>query len=182
MVHDPVATRYAQALFDSAKAHDQVEQTLEQLTRLGELLDGHPDLPRLMDYPGISAEDKVGVLKRALKGSCSALLGAFVHMVVSLGRAELLREMVEAFQAAVDVDQRRLRVVVRSARPLSDAVLNRLRKRLETLEDKTIELTTELARELLGGLQIHLGSRVIDSSVRRQLDDMRQQLKTVRVY
>ena len=182
MTHDPIATRYAQALFDSAKAQDELEQTLEQLTCLGQLFDEHPDLRQLMGHPGISADDKAGVLERALKGSWSASVGAFVHMVVSMRRAQLLREIVDAFQAAVDADQRRLRVVVRSAHALSEAVLSKLRKRLEQLEDKTIELTTELAPELLGGLQVYLGYRVIDNSVRRHLDDLRQQLKAVRVH
>lgn len=179
---DPVATRYARALFDAAKAHDQVEPTRQQLAHLGQLLDDAPDLRRLMGHPGISADEKVGVLERSLTGSWSALLGAFVHMVVSLRRAELLRAIVEAFQAVVDADQKRLRAVVRSARPLSEAILDRLRRRLEALEGKTIELSTELAPELLGGLQVHLGHHIIDHSVRRQLDDMHQHLKTVRVH
>ena len=156
MAHDPVATRYAQALFESAKTQEEVEPTLKQLTRLGQLFDEELELRQFMGHPGVSADEKVGVLQRVLKSAWSELVGAFVHMVVSRGRAELLREMVDAFQAAVDADQKRLRVIVRSARELADVVLKNLRKRLEALEGKTIELTTELAPELVGGLQIHL--------------------------
>lgn len=182
MVPDPVAARYAQAFFDSAKAHDQIEEAREQLHQLGELLAGSEELRQLLGHPGISADEKVGIFERTLAGAWSAHVGAFVHMVISRGRAEFLGQIVEAFQAAVDADQKRLRVEVWSARPLSEAVLTGLRTRLARREDKTIELTAKLAPELLGGLQIHLGSRVIDSSVRRQLDDLRQQLKQVRVH
>lgn len=182
MAADPIATRYAQALFDAAKGERQIEGTLEQLTLLGRLIREEPALRALLWNPGVDPEDKVGVLDRALKGSWSALVRAFVRMVASLGRAELLPEIVDSFQAQVDEDQGRLRVLVRSAHPLPDGVLERLRSRLERQECRTIELRTELAPELLGGLQVHLDHRVIDGSVRRQLQDLRQRLTSIRVH
>lgn len=181
MAHDPVATRYARALFDAAKAQDQVEPTLAQLTLLGRLFDEQPSLRQFLGNPDVEPQDKVGVLQRVLGPAWSDLLGAFVRLVLSRGRAEFLREIVDAFQAAVDEDQRRIRALVRSVHPLSEAVLGRLRATLEALEDRTVELRAELDPALLGGLQIHLGNRVIDGSVRRYVDELRRQLQTVRV-
>ena len=182
MAFDPVASRYAQAVFESAKSENQLDATLDELILIGSLIRGNPELQQLMRNPDVEPEDKVGVLERVLKGTWSGLVRAFIQMVVSLDRAEYLPQIVEAFQTAVDKDQGRLRVLVRSAHPLSETVLGRLRMRLERREQKQIELETELAPELLGGLQIRLDHRVIDGSVRRQVDDLRQQLKTVRVY
>lgn len=182
MAHDPIATRYAQAAFEAAKAAGQVEPALEQLALIGALLRDVPDLRQFLWNPGVDPEEKVGVLGRALKGSWSELIRAFVRMVISMGRAEHLGDIAEAFQAAVDEDQGRLRAVVRSARPLPEAALTRLRARLEHRERKRIELTSEIAPELLGGVQVRLGHRVIDGSIRRQLSELRQQLMAVRVH
>ena len=182
MAHDPIAARYAQAFFETAKAEGQVDEALDHLLLIGRLLHEHPDLRQLMLNPDVEPSDKVALLERVLKSSWSSAVRAFIQMVVSLDRAEYLPQIVEAFQTAVDKDQGRLRVLVRSAHPLSETVLGRLRMRLERREQKQIELETELAPELLGGLQIRLDHRVIDGSVRRQVDDLRQQLKTVRVY
>ena len=182
MVSNPVASRYAQALFEAAKAEGHSDHTLEQLLFIGQLLRETPDLRQLLLNPDVDPQDKVSVLDRVLQGSWSGLVRAFIQMVVSLGRPESLAEMVVAFQAAVDADEGRLRVVVRSAHPLPESVLQRLRTRLAHREQKQIELQTELAPELLGGVQLFLGNRVIDGSVRRQLADLRERLSAVRVY
>ena len=182
MAYDPIASRYAEALFESASAGGVVDETLRHLHLIGELCHEHPALRQLLLNPDVDPDQKVGVLDRTLASSWSELLRAFFTMVVSMGRTEFLPEIVEAFQALVDAAAGRLRVVVRSAHPLSDAVLQQLRTRLAHRERKSIELETELAPELLGGVQIRLDHRVIDGSVRRQLTELRERLSTVKVH
>ncbi len=181
MALDPIAARYAQAAFEAAKDAGAVEKTLEQLSLIGRLIREHPELRQLLFNPDGEAQEKLGVLERVLKGAWSDVVRAFIQVVVSRSRSELLPEMADAFQTLVDKDQGRLRAVVRCAHPLPEAVLSRLRKRLEHRERKEIVVTTAVDPELLGGLQILLDHRVIDSSVQRQLAQLRQQLKTVRV-
>lgn len=181
MATEMIATRYAQTLFDAATSEGQIDETLEHVTRIGRLIRQEPALQALLWNPDVDPPDKVGVLDRTFKGSWSALVRAFLRMVASLGRAELLPDIMDAFAMRVDEAQGRMRVLVRSAHPLPDGVLERLRSRLERQECKTIELRTELAPELLGGLQVYLDHRVIDGSVRRQLQDLRQRLTSIRV-
>lgn len=182
MADDPIASRYAQALFEAAETDGLVEETLQEMTLLEGLMRDEPSLRQFLLTPGVDPNDKVGVLDRALKGSWSALLRAFVLMVVSLGRAEFLQEIAGAFRMIVDEAQGRLRVLVRSAHPLPHAVLDRLRVRLEHRERKQVDLQTELDPALLGGVQIRLDHRVIDGSIQAQLSRLRQQLLSVRVH
>lgn len=182
MAHDPIASRYAEALFEAAQADRLVEETLSQLSLIGRLFGEHAALCELLLNPGVEPDQKVGVLDVALSRAWPPLLRAFVAMVVSMGRAECLPQIVEAYQALVDRAQGRLRVTVRSAHPLSDAALQRLSRRLAQREGKQIELAAAVAPELLGGVEIHLDHRVIDGSVRRQLDELRERLTSVRVH
>jgi F-type H+-transporting ATPase subunit delta len=181
MPRDPVASRYAQAIFETAKAEGQVEEVGEQLALIGGLLRDHPDLRQLMRNPDVDPEDKIGILERTLKGSWSKLVRAAIEMTVAMGRASSIPEMTEAFQDFMDEDQGRLRVVVRSAYPLSETVLHRVRAMLERRERKQIEVASEVDRELLGGLQVRLDHRLIDGSIQRQLAELRQQLLSARV-
>ena len=182
MAYDAIATRYAEAAFDAAKEQHQLDQTLEQLLAVGHLISEHADLRQLIRNPDVEPQEKVGVLDRVLGGSWSPLVRSFVRMVVGFGRAEDLPQIAEALQERVDEEQGRTRVVVRSAYPLPAQALDRVRAHLERRERKQIELTTESAPELLGGLQLVLGHRVIDASVRRQLSDLKQRLSAVRVH
>ena len=182
MTFDPIAARYAQAAFEAATEQHEVDETLRELTQIGALISGSAGLRQLLRNPDVDPPDKVGVLERSLQQSWSGLVRAFIEMTVAMGRAELLPEIVEAFQAAVDAARGRLRAVVRSAHPLSQEMLAQLRSRLEQHERKTIELDAELAPELIGGVQVILGHRVFDGSVKRQLSDLRERLLTVRVH
>ena len=179
---DPIASRYAQAVFGAAKSDHALDETLAQLHLVAEVVHQHADLQQLLRNPGIDPAEKVTLLDRALKGTWSALVRAGVEMMIQLGRAEYLEAMAQAFQEFVDDEEGRLRVVVRSARALPDPILHRLRKGLERQEHKHIELHPEIAPELLGGLQVIIGYRVIDGSVRRQLAELKDHLSTVRVH
>ena len=182
MARDPIASRYADALFGSAKTPAQRHEALEQLMLIRRLLAELPLLRQFMGNPDVEPQDKLGVLDRALRGGWSPLVRAFVRLVVSMGRPESLPQMVDAFEALVDAAERRMRVVVRSAREVPESALKRLRAQLEQREGKQVELRTELVPELLGGVQIQLDHRVIDGSVRRQLEELRERLTTVRVH
>ena len=182
MANDPIASRYAQALFEAAKAEDATDAALEQMAFIRNLLRGSPELRQFLWNPDVDPPEKIGVVERTLKGAWSPLVRSFVRLAISFGRAEWLPEIADAFQAVVDEDAGRLHVVVRSARPQSASLLARLRARLERLERKRIDVEAELAPELLGGLQVVLGHRLIDGSVRRQVAELQQQLASVRVH
>ena len=182
MAVDPVASRYAQALFETAQAEHSVEQTLEQLLQLGALVQGQADLRRLLLNPDITPDEKAGMLQRLMGGSWSGLVQACVQLVIGAGRAPEFPAIVEAFRALADAAGGRVRVIVRSARPVSEQLLNRLGRWLEARERRTAAVEAEVRPELLGGLQVQVGHRIIDGSVRRQLDDLRQQLTSLRVH
>lgn len=181
MTEHPIGARYAQAVFEAAQAEGQVEEVRAQLAAIGELMRGSPELRELMRNPDVDPEEKIGIVQRILKASWAPLMSAFVRMVVSRWRAEFFPDIMDAFQLLVDEDRRRLRVTVRSARPLSEPALARLRAALKEREQKEVDLSTEVAPDLLGGFQLFFGNRVIDGSVREQLHELRQRLAAVRV-
>ena len=181
MSHDPIAGRYARTLFDTVKAEGPTGKVLEEIQTLQGILEEHAELRDFLINPDIEAEEKMKVLDRLMGTHWSELVRSFVRMVIALGRAEHLSSIAQAFDEAVRADARRLTAVVRSARPLTKTRLKQLQTTLERSEDATIEIETEDAPELLGGFQVVLGHRVIDGSLRRTLDELRQRLKSVPV-
>lgn len=182
MAIDPIASRYAEALFESAKASQELDAVLEQLLAIGGLIREHAGLRQLMNNPDVDPVDKVGVIERVLGADgWSALTREFVAMVVARARPEHLPEMAEALQALVDEDRGHVRIQVRSARPIAPQTLERIRARMAEREGKQVTMDTQLDPRLIGGVQVVLGHRVIDGSVRRQLADLRERLLAVRV-
>lgn len=181
MAIDPIASRYAQAAFEIARREERLSETLEQLTAIGQLIERHAELRGLMINPDVDPIDKVGILERLLKGGWAPFVKAFVEMVVARGRAEYFPQIMDAFRRLVDEAQGRLRVLVRSAHPLSEAELARLRVKLERDERKQVQLEPEVVPSLIGGVQLFLGHRVVDGSVQGQMIQLRERLQSVRV-
>lgn len=181
MAADAVAARYAEALLAAAKAESQRDPALEALRQIGAQLALSADLGQLLRNPDVEVPDKLRVIETALGGRASELVHRFLELVLSLGRAESLPDIIAAYGEAVDADQGLVRATVRSARPLPEAALVRLRAALMKREGRMVELTAEVDPALLGGLQVRLDHRVIDASVRRRVADLKQSLMTVRV-
>lgn len=181
MSSEAIASRYAQALFESATEQGSVAPVRQQLAPLGKLLREARELDLVLGHPSIASEEKLGVLERLSKEPWSSLVRAFLQVVVSFGRGGDLDDIIDEFEALIAHREGRAHITVRCAHPLPAAVLSRLRERLERRERKTITMTTEVVPELLGGVQVLLDHRVIDASVRRQLSELHQQLKSVKV-
>ena len=182
MITDPVADRYASALFELAKREGRIDEAARELEDLARLIQDHEDLRQFLLNPGVEVPDKLGVLDRLFKGDWSQDVRNFVQVALSMGRAAYLVEMSEAFREYVDAEHKRLRVTVRTAHPLPEALKARLKQRLERSERRTIELTEELAPELIGGIQVLLDHRVLDGSLKTKLSELRHRLKSVRVH
>jgi len=181
MALDPIASRYAQAAFDTAKAEGMVDAVLEELAFLGEVFHDQPEFRQFLWNPDVDPDQKLALLDRLYRGSWSSLVKGLVQMAIGFGRAEHLPDIIQAFRVAVDKDRGQLRVTVRSVHPLSEDVLKRLKTDLEHREHKTVAVHTAIAPELIGGIQILLEHRVIDGSVKGQMAELRRQLRSVRV-
>lgn len=181
MSTDPVAARYAQALCEHL-APDERLPAAGELETLAQIIQQHATLSQFLRNPDVEVEDKVGVIGRLLGGTWAPHVRAFASVVLSMGRAEHLIGMSEAFRALVDRERRVVQATVRSARPLSESLKHRLQGWMEQREGATITVKEEVDPHLLGGLQIVLGHRVIDGSISTQLARLRQRLKSVRVH
>jgi F-type H+-transporting ATPase subunit delta len=181
MIKDSVAARYAEALFELSKGQGSLDASAAELGLIGEFAREHAELRQLLLNPDVEVEDKLKVLERLMGGAWSGEIRAFVQVVLKLDRAAHLGQMVEAFQELVNAERRVLRVTVRSARPLPAEHRARLVQWIEQREHARVSLTEEVDPALIGGLQVSMGHRTFDGSIKTQLSTLRQRLKQVRV-
>ena len=183
MARDAVAGRYAQALFEAAKAEGTLDIALDQLEHLVATLEQVPDLRQLLLNPDVDPDDKLTVLDSAAgRGGRAPLVRAFLELIVRAGRSEALGGVAEALRDLADKDAGLVRGVVTSAHPLEASAVDRLRRALEHREGQRVELEAEVDPQLIGGVRVRLDHHVIDGSVRRQLADLRERLRAVRVH
>ena len=181
MVNEPIAVRYAEALFDLGKREGTLDALAQELEELVSMAREHPTLRELLLNPDVDIPDKLGLLGR-LMGGWSTDLQGFVRLVLTMERATNLLEMAEALRQLVDKERRICRVTVRTARPLAPALRERLTQWLGRREQCQVALIEEVDAALIGGIEVTLDHRTFDGSLRTQLERLRHRLRSVRVH
>ena len=167
--------RYLSALFDLCREQGIVEDVRDNLATLSGLMEEDPKFREVLLDPRIGRERKKNLIRRIFAGSVS-IVGDFVCLLIDKGREEVLEYAGEEFARILRESRNILVAKVQSAVGLDEAFREELKIRLEGLMGKSIELVEERNEELLGGVRVILGSRMIDASLRARLENMRRAL------
>ena len=180
-VSQAAARVYAKALFDIGMETGSVGQIYDDLHAVHNALNGlEPDLRTFFYLPRFRREDKRRILNLAFEGKVSRPILGVLHVLVDKRRESLLDNIVEEFDRYKDVNENRVQARVVSAKKLDADLLEALRSALEQRTRKSVVLTETIDPEVLGGLRVNVGDRVLDGTVRRSLQDMRRNLAATR--
>ena len=171
-----VARRYAQALFELLDA-STIETTRAALTGLGQAIKDSVALRHVVASPVFGAEEKIAVLAElGSRLGCPPVGRTFLGQLVKKNRVAFLPEIAEAFAKLADASKGTQQITVSSAAALPPAEQNRISTRLREMLKRQIDVTFQTDARHLAGVQIHLGSTVVDSTVRGRLQAMQNLL------
>jgi len=178
-VLDPTVLRlgdlYAQALLESLPA-GQADAVADELDALSEVMDTVPgarDL--LLGFLGRS-EDRTRRLERVFQGRVSGAVEALLGVLERHGRLTVLPSVIRGFRRRLNEKAGRVAMTLTTALPLDDAELAAIRASLVASLGVEPMLQTRVDDTLIGGAVLRVGDRVFDSSVKNQLDQLRQQI------
>ncbi len=169
MIKTAVARRYAQALFELLD-RTNIEATRCTLNGLGQAFKESSSLRHVVASPAFGMEEKIAVLTElGARYQCPPEGKAFLSQLVKKNRAAFLPEIAEAFGKLVDQSKGTQQISVFSSSTLPQAEQERIKTRLRDQLKRDIDVTFQTDANHLAGLQIHIGSTVIDSTVRTRL-------------
>jgi F-type H+-transporting ATPase subunit delta len=172
-----VARVYAEALLKAAEKRGQAEAVLDELHGLtGDVFARDPQFELFLSSAAVARDRKDEVLLRTLEGRVSDTLLGGLRVLNQHGRLDLLRAVAGLYGELYDRRHDRTRVDVRSAVPLTDDQLGRLRGELADVLGKEPLVHSRVDPELLGGLVVQVEDWVYDASVRGRLRDIRKHL------
>jgi F-type H+-transporting ATPase subunit delta len=163
MPEEEIAQRYAEALYELAEAEGLEERIGEDLARLSELW--LPELELFLAHPRIPAEVGEDLLLRTLAGQVHPYTLNLLRLMVRKGRAGLVPLVRENFLRSAEARGKLTHVRLRSARPLSQAEVAKLRAHLEKALGTRVILWTEEDPELLAGVELLVRGRRLDASL-----------------
>jgi F-type H+-transporting ATPase subunit delta len=174
-----VAVRYADALLSLTDKAGGLDKLDENLTLVATTIAEHDGLRSALESPTVPSTKKHAVLKSVFENEISPTVLRFLYVLVDKKREEYLGTILEVFQERLRDARGEVACHVRSAKPLTTTIRKELQKNLKKFSGKTVQLTEEVEPELLAGMVVTVGDRVIDTSFRNQLREVEDRLSRV---
>ena len=183
MPNPRLAFRYAKSLLDLAVEQNTVEGTLQDVNLLDGICRQSPDFVNVLRSPIIKADKKQQIIDAVMGGKLHPLTQAFIKLLVSKGRESNLPEIASAFISQYKTMKNIKTATLTTAVPVSDSLKEAIRgKVLNAMPGMQIELKEQVDAELIGGFVLQVEDRLVDASIRRDLNDVKAQfLKNIYV-
>ena len=172
----PVVARYARALLQLANERQQAEAVRDELNGLTEVFKASPQLAGVLADPALSEASRAALLQRAFAGRLSPTLMNFLGILNAKGRLGLLPDMIEAYDDLLESQLGNVEVDVTVARRLDAGQLEQVRQRVSQALGRTAVVHQYVDESIIGGLVLRVQDKLIDASVRYQLQAMKARL------
>lgn len=172
-----VARVYANALLNAIGADQQSELLEEFASFESEVLQTNPEFDKLLTTQITKQSEKIGLIERVVQPRASKSFTNFLLVLAKHERLDLLPLILVETRSEYERRSGQRRVQVKSAAPLSDEQLSRIKNRLQDALSSEPILMPVVDQELLGGLVIQVGDTVYDGSLRTRLRGLQQRLR-----
>ncbi len=172
---EEIAEVYARALFEVATERDLLDQIHEELGQFADAVDQNRNLAQFLFSPYFSSEEKKDALKRVIEGADPAFMN-FLEALVERHRMPVVFRIRTRLDQLWEEERKLLPVEVTSAVALDDAIVQSIGDRVGEQTGRTVELTSRVDPEILGGLVLRVGNFILDASIVHRLEQLRKQV------
>ncbi|MEM9217754.1 MAG: ATP synthase F1 subunit delta [Cyanobacteria bacterium P01_F01_bin.150] len=169
-IESEIVAPYAQALMSVAQSNNLVDRIADDIRSILTLIDESSELSEFLASPLAKIDAKKGVLRQILGDSVHAYTSNFVMVLVDKGRIPFLAGVGKQYLVLVRELKQIVLAEVTSATPLSEQQQETIRQKVVAMTGaSSVELETAIDADLIGGVVIKVGSKVVDASLRGQL-------------
>lgn len=168
---------YGTALFNAGKEEGKLQLLLEQARGVIKALDENPELLRLLVHPEIEKDEKIAMIRNIFDGRTEDCLTGLLIAAVSKNHGDKLRAILTFFvkltMEELGIGEAYVISAVELREEQKEAVLKKL---IQTTGYKEMEMHYTVDEQIIGGLVIRIGGRVVDSSIKTQLTSLKKSL------
>jgi ATP synthase F1 delta subunit len=170
-----IAEVYARSLFEVAKEHDSLDDVHDQLDEFAEALDESRDLQVFFFSPYFSSEEKKDGIEKIVEGADERFV-RFLELLAERHRMPALFRIRREFDALYAEENKMLPVTITSAVELDKSTVKRIGDEIQDRTGQTIELTTSVDPDVIGGLSMQVGNLIMDATIRARLERLRKEV------
>ena len=172
---EQIARVYADALFEAAEAKGNLDDVHSELDQFTDELDQSNDMRVFFFSPYFSSAEKREAISQAISGASPELVN-FLELLAEKHRMPAIFRIRRRFDELWAKAKKRLEVTLTSAVELDSKIVEQVGEQIERQTDRSIDLTSEVDPEILGGLVLRVGNKVLDASLRSKLEKLRKEV------
>jgi F-type H+-transporting ATPase subunit delta len=177
LIEESLATGYAQALFEVASKRGGAEDIEKDLDGIKDLLGTNKKFRDILYHPSITRTDKKDIINKTIGRQCSSKwVRNLLYILVDKRRERILDFLPDVFKGVARRIRGVVSVKVQTAFPLTETRLGKLKGNLEKMTKKTVEIETEINKEIIGGMIIRIENNIIDGSITNHLKNLKKNL------
>lgn len=169
---EELARVYARSFFEVARERDKLDLLREQLGRLADALADNRDLELFFFSPYFSTSEKQAALSGLLDGADERLL-SFLELLIENHRMPVIFRIRREYDRLWEQEKQLLPVVLTSAVALDEQTVADLSAQIGERTGRTVQLTTKVQPDILGGIVVRVGNSILDASIRNRLEQLR---------
>lgn len=168
--------RYGHALFEIAKSEGKVDKFLQELGEVSGILNNNIELKEFLRHPSIPYGDKKKVIKQIFMGKVDMEITRLITTLLEHDRVEQIRTVYYDYKYLVYKERGMKIAYATTAVKMTEKEIEVIKRKLSSKYKKEIEVQNIVDPEVIGGVYLRLGDRVIDGSIRGKLQDMKKML------
>jgi F-type H+-transporting ATPase subunit delta len=172
---EEIASVYARSLFEVGKDNDKLDVLHEQLQQFADELETNRELQVFFFSPYFSSQEKKDGIGKVLEGGDEHFV-RFLELLAERHRLPATYRIRREFDRLWAEENKQLPVTITSAVELDEDTIKDLGERIEEQTGQTIDLTTNIDPDLIGGLRMQVGNMVYDATIRGRLDKLRREV------
>jgi F-type H+-transporting ATPase subunit delta len=169
---EELAQVYGRSLFEVAREQGKLDLLREQLGQFADALSESSDLELFFFSPYFSTSEKQAALERLLDGADERLL-SFLSLLIENHRMPVIFRIRREYDRLWEQEKELLPVVLTSAVELDAQTVADLSARIGERTGRTVQLSTEVEPDILGGIVVRIGNSILDASIRNRLEQLR---------
>lgn len=167
---------YADCFLDIAKAENVLDKFEEEFSQLKDTVLNNLDLKKFLTDPSIEKPEKIKTAFKILgEDSTNAIRAALATMIV-MDTIESVGAVYNKFVLLVNKLKTRILVEVVSAIELDENLMKEIKKSIDEKTKLDTRLKNVVDKNIIGGLLIKIGDKIIDLSVKSKIDDLKTKL------
>jgi ATP synthase F1 delta subunit len=172
---EEIATVYARSLFEVAKEHDELDEIHDELGQFADALNESRELQVFFFSPYFSSQEKKDGIEKVVQGANERFLN-FLKLIAERHRVPAIFRIRRAFDDLWRRENKLLEVRITSAVNLDEGLVKSIGERIEQQTGKRVDLDANVDPDVIGGLVLRVGNKVMDASVRGRLERLRKEV------